>query len=162
MCKESKVQRNTPTVGPLVYKLPVIHRKPLTCRQLSFISISTHFFFPSAWAQMQAFHTDVVMLHTCKQAQATNCRECLMRLKTQNYKNSIEWESMYSQLQIFYVVTNFCITIKGLEIMNSYHVLCHELQSISNETQNYKISIECKTSIQSITNFPFCYKLRNS
>jgi hypothetical protein len=81
-----------------------------------------------------------------------------MRLKTQNYKKSIEWESTYSQLQIFYFVTNFCVTVKGLEIMNSYHVLCHKLQSISNEitgTQNYKISIECKPLYSQLQIFHF-------
>jgi hypothetical protein len=72
---------------------------------------------------------------------------------------------MYSQLQIFYFVTNFCITVKGLEITNSYHVLCHKLQSISNEitgTQNYKISIECKPLYSQLQIFHFVYKLHNS
>lgn len=53
-------------------------------------------------------------------------------------------------------ITIFCITVKGLEIMNSYHVLCHKLQSISNQitgTQNYKISIARKPLYSQIFHF---------
>lgn len=61
-------------------------------------------------------------------------------------------------------ITNFLFCYKflcnrqGFRNMNSYHVLCHKLQSISNEitgTQNCKISIECKPLYSQLQIFHF-------